>query len=136
MVRIQLLGSAQIEKDGQAVRDLRSQKALGLLGYLCLQRQPITRPYLVELFWPDMTEERGRRNLSWALSQLSRYLADCFESTRQTVQFVGSSDVWLDVAQAVRYYTESCAIFAEINSVREWAVVCQNLERLGATKPV
>lgn len=97
MIRIQLLGPVQVEKDGETIRDFRSQKALGLLGYLCLQNQPVTRPYLVEMFWPDMTEARGRRNLSWALSQLSRHLPDCFASTRHTVQFVGSPDIWLDV---------------------------------------
>ncbi len=95
---IYLLGPLYIEKDGEALPALRTQKTVALFGYLLRQKQPVPRSYLAHLFWGDLTEERGRRNLSNELSHISSQLPGLFETDRQTIQFVPSENVWLDTA--------------------------------------
>ena len=70
-VRLQLLGTVQVERDGQRVAGFRSRKALALLGYLATQGQPVPRERLVDLFWEDKPEAKGRTNLSWVLGRIS-----------------------------------------------------------------
>ena len=94
---IRLLGPLQIEKAGETLSGLRTQKTSALLAYLVRQEQPVTRGYLANLFWPDNSEERGRRNLSNELSHLSALLPDIFETDRQTIRFSPTSETWLDI---------------------------------------
>ena len=97
LFRLQLLGSLQVERAGEAVRGFKSRKALALLAYLATEGQPISRSYLVELFWPEGTESRGRNNLSQALHSLSTIWPDCFRANRHSVQFRRSAANWLDI---------------------------------------
>ena len=60
LFHLQLLGSVQIDRDGEPVIGFKSRKALALLCYLAAEGQPVSRSYLVELFWPDQPEARGR----------------------------------------------------------------------------
>ena len=48
---LRFLGTVRVSRDGRPVEGLRSRKALALLGYLSVQRQPIPRDQLVALFW-------------------------------------------------------------------------------------
>jgi DNA-binding SARP family transcriptional activator len=64
--RLRLLGTVQVERDGETVRGFRSRKAL--LGYLAVQEQPIPRERLADLFWEGMPEARGRALDAWVIS--------------------------------------------------------------------
>jgi len=97
VIRLRFLGTVQVERNGEPVRSLKSRKALALLGYLAVQDQPIPRERLVDLFWGDQTEVRGRANLSWVLSRISALLPGCLEADRHTVQFTRAAPYWLDI---------------------------------------
>ena len=64
--RLRLLGTVQVERDGQTLRGFRSRKAL--LGYLAVQEQLIPRERLADLFWEGMPEARGRALDAWVTS--------------------------------------------------------------------
>jgi WD40 repeat protein/DNA-binding SARP family transcriptional activator len=98
--QLRFLGPVQIERDGEPVRGFESRKALALLAYLAVERQPVPRERLVDLFWEDKTEAQGRNNLNWVLNRLSTFLPGCLQADRHTVQFLGEAEensYWLDM---------------------------------------
>jgi predicted ATPase/DNA-binding SARP family transcriptional activator len=97
LFRLQLLGPLQVERDGQPLVGFKSHKTLALLGYLAAEKQPVSRGFLVNLFWPDKSEERGRNNLSQGLHSLLTLWPDCLKSDRHSVQFNPASPHWLDI---------------------------------------
>jgi DNA-binding SARP family transcriptional activator len=97
IVRLQLLGPFQAERDRAALRGFESRKAMALLCYLAVQVHPISRSYLANLFWGDKPEGRGRGNLSRVLHNLSTLLPGCLQADRHTVQFRRRPKFWLDV---------------------------------------
>ena len=94
--RIRLLGHPQVEKGSAPLRGFESRKSLALLGYLVRQTQPVSRIHLADMFWGDLPEARGRRNLSHEMSLLSDLLPGCFESDYHTLQFKPSPAYWVD----------------------------------------
>lgn len=94
--RLRLLGNIQVEKEGIPIRDFESRKSLALLGYLARHNEPVARSHLAGLFWGDKEEQRGRRNLSRELSQLSARLPGCFQADYYTIQFQPPPSVWVD----------------------------------------
>jgi predicted ATPase/DNA-binding SARP family transcriptional activator/Tfp pilus assembly protein PilF len=95
--RLRFLGAVQITQDDQPVRGFESRKALALLGYLAMQNRPIPREQLVDLFWGDKSESRGRANLSWVLNKIASLLPDCIQADRHDVQFQRAPAHWLDI---------------------------------------
>ncbi|MCP4422273.1 MAG: AAA family ATPase, partial [Chloroflexi bacterium] len=91
-------GEAQ-QNVAKAVPRFRSQRTVGLLGYLVAEQRPIARDSLAALFWPDEVSARGRSNFSRELHNLTQILPDCWESNRQTVAFVPSTDTIVDLYQ-------------------------------------
>ncbi len=77
--------------------NFESRKALGLLCYLVVQKQPVPRSYLADLFWPDKTEARGRGNLSRVLHNISTLLPGCLEANRHHVQFQPAQILQIDI---------------------------------------
>ena len=94
--RLRLLGTVQVEQDGQPVRGFGSRKALALLGYLAVHDHPIPREHLVDLLREHQAEARGRANLSWVLHRVSALLPGCLEADRHTLQFRRATPYWLD----------------------------------------
>lgn len=82
-------------------------KSLQLFKYLLVHRgRPISVPQLLGVFWPDMTEQRGRRNLQATLYVLRRVLEPnlgAFEGSRYLRHNKGKytlslgPSVWLDM---------------------------------------
>lgn len=96
-LKLRLLGLPQLEREGQPVGGFESRKALALLGYLVLQDRPVPRTQLVELFWPDKPEARGRGNLSRVLSNLTALVPDGWAVDRHAVHFSPPESLWVDV---------------------------------------
>lgn len=96
---LRLLGPIQVEQNGEPVHGFKSRKTLALLGYLATENQPISRAYLVELFWPDSSETRGRNNLSQALHNLNALWPNCVQADWYTVQFQPAGAYELDIRQ-------------------------------------
>jgi DNA-binding SARP family transcriptional activator/predicted ATPase len=95
---LRLLGTVQVERDGELVRGFRSRKALAILGYLAVQDQSIPRERLADLFWENKTEVRGRANLNWVLHRITTLLPGCLQTDCHTVGFQRALSYWLDTA--------------------------------------
>jgi DNA-binding SARP family transcriptional activator len=72
-LRILLLGPPVITLDGLHLKINRKQQRAGLF-YLASQTTPISRAAVCDLFWPNETEEKARKNLREGLSRLRAYL--------------------------------------------------------------
>ncbi len=94
---LHLLGPVQIKRHGEILTGQKSRKVLALLGYLSSQSQPVSRSYLVNLFWPDNSENRGRNNLSQVLHNITTFWPDCLRSDRYSIQFRHTTTAWVDV---------------------------------------
>ncbi len=96
-----------------------------LLFYLACHPEPVGRPQLMLLFWPDATEPVGRQRLREALSKLRSQLDDdkywIVDQDRVGLNF---NNVWVDVRQ-----------FAEVVN-REWRVLQQTPRNVPLPGPV
>jgi hypothetical protein len=88
--RLHVLGAPDLRApDGRRVGSVLSQpKRLGLLTYLALAPEPVTRASLVALFWPESDEARARNALSQAVFHLRRSLDE------RVVQSVAGDRLW------------------------------------------
>jgi len=100
---VRLLGSFHVNLDGEPVSGFASDKVRALLAYLILSPDhPHRRELLAGLLWPESRERSARTNLRNALANLRQVIRDpaasppFLYSTRQTIQFNGQSDYWLD----------------------------------------
>jgi DNA-binding SARP family transcriptional activator len=100
-----LLGSFQARLDGEPATEFESDKVRALLAYLAVESdRPHRRERLAGLLWPEQPERSARQNLSQALYNMRRAIADCDATppfllvTHHTIQFNPSSDHWLDTA--------------------------------------
>ena len=96
-LRLHFLGPVLVEQEGQSVSGFSSGKTPALLGYLVVQRRPLTHGHLADLLWQDLPERRGRANLSWTLHKISSALAVCMETNRHTIQFRRTDECWIDL---------------------------------------
>ena len=70
-----LLGSMQVEVNGEPVRGIESSKGRGLLAYLVVESdRPHSRESLATLFWPEESQTTALRNLRQVLYNLGRAL--------------------------------------------------------------
>ncbi|MFZ7127124.1 MAG: alpha/beta fold hydrolase [Desulfobacterales bacterium] len=68
-IRLYLLGSPRLEKDGRTP-ELKLKKAMGILAYLAVTGRPHTRDSLAALFWPESNQKAGRASLRRTLHRL------------------------------------------------------------------
>ncbi len=87
MLTITLLGDVQIALDGRPVDGFVSAKARALFCYLAATDHAHHRDALVGLFWAEVPEEKAKRSLRVALSNLRKILPDAIDATRTTVAF-------------------------------------------------
>jgi adenylate cyclase len=106
---VRLFGPFQVTLGGDPVTGFRSDKVRALLAYLTVETEgPHRRERLAGLLWPDLPEQSARANLRRALSDLRKVIGDrqatppFLEITRQTIQFNGASDAWVDVTAFAR----------------------------------
>jgi DNA-binding SARP family transcriptional activator/predicted ATPase len=94
-----LFGKPRVERDGAAVAVAR-RKALALLAYLAVTRQPHSRDALVALLWPELDSERGRAALRSTLASLHHAVgADGLVVTGDEVAFQDTPQARVDVAR-------------------------------------
>jgi predicted ATPase/DNA-binding SARP family transcriptional activator len=98
VLRLSLFGTPRVERDGQDVTPGRA-KAVALLSYLAVTRQPHERELLATLLWPELDAEAARNGLRRELSGLRAALgADLFRADRRHVLCSPEAVLWLDVA--------------------------------------
>lgn len=100
--RLFAFGPVRLERNDASAVGLESRKALALLCYVVAQAGPVARPHLVDLFWGDLPEERGRHNLRRVLSNISASLPGWLYVDRHTVAFAGGADAWVDAIEVTR----------------------------------
>lgn len=89
--RLLFLGAPRIFYGPNPVQKFESRKALALLGYLAARGDAIPRSQLVALFWPELSDERGRANMRGVLHNLTTVLPGCLATDRHTVQLLGAT---------------------------------------------
>ena len=103
LISIHLLGPFQVSLSQEPLTGFATDKVRALLVYLALSPDhPHRREALAGLLWPEFPERSARNNLRNALANLRQVIGDGVASppflhcTRQTIQFNGQSDYWLD----------------------------------------
>ena len=105
MVRLRTLGALDLtaERQTDGLRNLLQQpKRVGLLAYLRLRASggPVRRDTLLGVFWPELSQERGRRALSQALYVLRQSLGNgLVEAVGQESVGVDPTKIWCDVSR-------------------------------------
>jgi DNA-binding SARP family transcriptional activator/predicted ATPase len=101
---IHTLGRFQVLIDGISIQGFASDKVRLLLAYLAIERgYPQRREHLAAMFWPNASEQEGRANLRWVLSDLRKVLGDRSTRipfllvTRQSLELNPSAPIWIDV---------------------------------------
>ena len=109
---IRLLGPMQVTLDGQPVTRFETEKVRALLAYLAVEAdRPHRRDFLAEMLWPERPKGAATANLRHTLASLRRAISetatqrkpDCqiappfLLANRQTIQFNGAGDAWVDV---------------------------------------
>ena len=80
---LHLFGAPRAEIDGKpVVTDTR--KAIALLAYLAVTRQPQTRDALATLFWPELDQTHARAALRRTLSALNAAAALPWQTSGST----------------------------------------------------
>ncbi len=109
-----LLGSFQIEVNGEPIRGIASNKVRALLAYLAVEaNRPHRRDVLAEMLWPNNPEGSARNSLKQALSNLRKSLGDRDATSpfllvdREELQFNSGSDHRIDVAEFTAIIEES-----------------------------
>lgn len=98
MLTIRLLGSLQLEIDGEPIGSFRSSKALALFIYLVHTGQPHPREALADLLWEAGSTRQALSNLRTVLTQLRPKLGDYLLSEGSTLAFNQAEPFWLDTA--------------------------------------
>lgn len=105
MFHLRLFGPVQLDRESFPLGRVR-RKSIALLAYLANEPRPHSRSHLADLFWPDLDEAKGRRNLSWTLSNLRGQLPACLKIDPQSVHFLGHADLTIDTLKANHLYLE------------------------------
>src|SRR5579862_9581714 len=75
LIRIQMLGSFNVQQGERQITRFRYQKAAALLAYLAFYHTRMhPREELIERLWPEFSPDAGRNNLSNILSSLRHQL--------------------------------------------------------------
>jgi DNA-binding SARP family transcriptional activator len=95
-----LLGSPRIERPLGAPLEVDTRKALALVAYLAVTRQPQTRDALVGLLWPEYGQSRARAALRRTLSALQHARSDGWlVADRESVGLVEGDLLWVDLRE-------------------------------------
>lgn len=120
---IKLLGSCQIKLHGQPITSFATTKVQALLVYLAVEAdRSHPRSALAHLLWPDQPNNVALHSLRQALVSLRRAIGDKEASppflhiSRQTLQFNGESNYWLDTAVFTRLLEKNQA-----DPVKRWS---------------
>lgn len=98
-LRLSLLGSPQLERDGVSLT-IGRQKAFALLSYLAVTKQIQRRETLVAFFWPDVDPKLAYSYLRRDLTVLNKVLGTGWLNIdRYEIGIVDRDDFWLDISQ-------------------------------------
>ncbi len=94
-----LLGTPRIEVGGKAIA-VDTRKAVALMAYLAVTRQPHSRDALAALLWPEYDQSRGYAALRRTLSVLNKALGGAgLDIERESIGLAGDAKIWIDLDQ-------------------------------------
>jgi DNA-binding SARP family transcriptional activator len=94
-----LFGSPRIELDQQPIA-VDTRKAIALLAYLAMARQPHSRDALAALLWPEYDQSHAYAALRRTLSALNKALGGYgLAIERETIGVDDQAEVWIDIEQ-------------------------------------
>lgn len=103
---LSLLGAPRLERDGSPVA-VDTRKAIALLAYLAVTRQPHRRDALAALLWPEYDQEHARATLRRTLSALNKALGGAYLATeRETIGLRAEDELRQDVDEFHHYLAE------------------------------
>lgn len=97
MLSLSLLGKINLTINGNVPGRTMTAKAIALLSYLIVTRQPHSRHALAGLFWGESSEAKAKTSLRVALSTLRKALPNHIEADRLDVQFREDEPYYCDV---------------------------------------
>jgi len=115
MYRVSLFGEFSLEDDEGNALKLATRKAQLLLSFLLLRsEQAHSRERLVDIFWPDSSEQRGMQSIRHALYSI-RAVLEPDEAMRgryiisqaQTIQYAQNDLLWVDVHEFMKSLEQS-----------------------------
>ncbi len=105
-LKLSLLGPFQVYLDGKPITTFESNKVIALLAYLAAEAgRPLRREFLADLIWPGWPRSSAMRNLSSALADLRKNIADRDAQpaflliSRDSLQLNREADVWVDARE-------------------------------------
>jgi predicted ATPase/DNA-binding SARP family transcriptional activator len=97
-LKLFVLGPPRLEREGQ-LAELNLRKALALIVFLAVTRQPHSRDTLATLLWPESDQREGRGRLRRLLHRMVEALGDHVLTTDgDTIGIRPDLDLWLDCA--------------------------------------
>lgn len=95
-LRLFVLGPPRLERDGRPV-EFGLRRALALLVYLALSRQPQSRDALATLLWPDSDQREARASLRRTLHRLTQIVGGpVLVTSDETVALDPGAGLWVD----------------------------------------
>jgi predicted ATPase/DNA-binding SARP family transcriptional activator len=96
-LELHLLGSPEVRLNDKSLA-LKERKALALLIYLAVTREPHQRETLATLFWPDLSVKRSRRNLRRIVWVLKKAISEeRLQVEGEMICLSQRADVWTDL---------------------------------------
>ncbi|MEZ4735668.1 MAG: BTAD domain-containing putative transcriptional regulator [Caldilineaceae bacterium] len=97
LLKVSLLGAPQMSLDDTPVTGFITRKAEALFFYLVVTGRAHRRSALAALLWPDVAEQRAKKNLRDLLPSLRRLVGEHLIITRDTIAFNQAAPYWVDV---------------------------------------
>lgn len=85
MLSFKLLGQVSLNKNGEPLKQFRSQKEVALLAFLAQTGQIHRREFLAEMLWDDRSTQQALSNLRTILTRLRPQVGDTLHITRNTL---------------------------------------------------
>ncbi len=103
-LKLSLLGTFQVILDGNPITGFESNKVRALLAYLAAEpERPQRRESLADLLWPGWPAKSAMRNLTFALADLRKNIADqqaqppFLVIRRVDLRINPQADIWVDL---------------------------------------
>jgi DNA-binding SARP family transcriptional activator len=118
-LKISTFGGLRISGPDGDITRFRTRQTAALLGYL-LHRggTQISRDHLVEVLWPEAPPERGRHNLSVALSALRKSIGANLEANHSFVSLSADLDRDLSEFQRLEGRSDAASLSRRIDLYR------------------
>ncbi|MBV7332614.1 hypothetical protein KFU94_31175 [Chloroflexi bacterium TSY] len=95
--QLYLFGPPRLKRDNETL-ELRHRKAIALLAYLAVTKQPHSRDTLATLLWPEYGQSEARTHLRRELLRLRKLMGnEMFDADREQIALQANAPIWIDV---------------------------------------